>query len=156
MSWYMKSRIAAKSRNFTPLIKIKGCCCLGCALRSPLKNGLRAERITLRAWRLWPSHTRVTSLKSLLILSSPKDICTRFWKSFHFRQSFSFAIIVLQVQSDEVAMEYVLLELEEILLDIPGQSITHWHVFLHLEDTVRFNRKSLDKVEHSDIVLLEL
>ena len=24
---------------------------------------------------------------------SPKDTCTRFWKSFHFRQSFSFVIV---------------------------------------------------------------
>ena len=39
------------------------------------------------------SHARVTSAKSVSFLNSVKVACARSWKSFHFRQSLSSAIM---------------------------------------------------------------
>ena len=55
-----------------------------------MKKGLQAERTTLR---LRSSQARVTSVKSVSLLNSAKDPCTSSWKSFHFRQSFSSAMV---------------------------------------------------------------
>ena len=81
--------MATKSRDFKPLIYIRGCGCLF-LFKISMKNGLDAARMTLWAsTRLPSSQTRVTSRRSLSSLSFPKDEFTPALKSFHCRQSFS-------------------------------------------------------------------
>ena len=70
-------------------MKIRGWVCLF-LFRISLKNGLEEARMTLWASTCWPSsQARVTSVKSLSPLKSPKEEITLFLKSFHCRQSFS-------------------------------------------------------------------
>ena len=86
--WYIKFRTASTSSYFMPFRYRSGWLC-GFLLRTPLKNGEHAERITLCASSWFPSQANVTSKKSLSSLSSLKAVLTLVSNSFHFKQNFS-------------------------------------------------------------------
>ena len=85
---YIKFSIASTSSYFMPFRYRSGWEC-GFLLRTDLKKGLQAERITLWASTCLPSQANVTSKKSLSSLSSLKAVLTLLLNSFHLRQKFS-------------------------------------------------------------------
>ena len=85
-----------RSSDFTPCMNISG---WGWPVLSALKIfrkiGLKVARRILCASNCWPSsEARVTSEKSLCCLKLSNTVFTFSWKSFHFRQSFSFILLL--------------------------------------------------------------
>ena len=87
-SWYIKFKTDTMSTYLTPFMYSKGCS-WRFLLKTDLKKGLHADRITLWAWIWSSSHTRVTSKKSLSSLSSLNAVLMFDSKSFHLKQNFS-------------------------------------------------------------------
>ena len=70
-------------------------------LRTELKNGLHALRMTLWASISWSSsHTRVTSEKAGSSLKPLKEEVMFCWKSFHFRHNFSDVIMLRWMEAE--------------------------------------------------------
>ena len=86
--WYMKFSTASTSSYLMPFRYRRGWLC-GFLLRTALKKGEQAERMTLWASSWFPSQANVTSKKSLSSLSSLKAVLTLLSNSFHLRQNFS-------------------------------------------------------------------
>ena len=84
--WYMKFKTAKRSVCLTFRMYNSGWACWF-FLRTPLKNGEHAARITLWACTCWSSHASVTSKKSLSSLSSLNATLMFVSKSFHRKQN---------------------------------------------------------------------